>query len=390
VNGQASSHWRRLAVGGAASLFVGMGLGRFAYSPVIPALAEAGALDTAMAGYVGACNIAGFLFGALAEPWLRARWGERRVLVTCLVVSCLCLAASAAPLSQPWLFAWLAFWRGLVGITVGALMVRSLAVVTRAAPLDKLGQAAGIVFTGVGGGILLAGLVIPALLDYGLMAAWSGVALIGGLATAAGLWGWTAPFPAAGDGPAAPAGPAPPYDGRVIRLMAAQTLFTLGLIPHTIFWIDYIARGLGHGMAFGGFHWALFGLGALTGTYLWGRLADAVGFRAGLVAVFLSLALAAALPVPAPFLWALVFSSLVMGAQPGCSALLSGRTQQLFGARDMPLVWRRMTLAGGIGQGIGGYALVALFDFTGSYLAVFLFGAAAMAAGAAVAATLRD
>lgn len=380
--------WRRLAIGGGAALFIGMGLGRFSYAPMIPALIERGALSPADAGYVGAGNLAGYLFGVLFQPTLRARLGERGALRACLAAAFLCLAASALPLDAAWLFPWLAFWRGLAGIAVGVIMVQALAVAARAAPADKLGSATGIVFTGVGGGIFLSGVAIPALLDYGLTAAWTGVALLGAAAAAVGWWAYGAAIPEAAAAPSGVDAP-PPMRGAAARLAAAQCLFVIGLIPHTIFWVDYIVRGLDHPMTTGGMLWALFGLGALTGTALWGRLADRIGFRAGMVLVFASLAAGLIFPALHPAAAALIASSLVVGAQPGCSALLSGRTQQIFGDRGMPRVWRRMTLIGGIGQGAGGYLLVALFDATGSYAAIFLIGGAAMAAGAVISATIE-
>ena len=55
----------------------------------------------------------------------------------------------------------------------------------------------------------------------------------------------------------------------------------------------------------------------------------------------------------------------------------------------MPVVWRRMTLIGSIGQALGGYLLVGLFDLTGSYALVFLIGAAAMASGAIISAFIK-
>jgi hypothetical protein len=64
--------WLRLSIGGSACLFVGMGIGRFSYTPLIPALIEAADLTVAEAGYVGAFNLAGFLIGALGAPALRA------------------------------------------------------------------------------------------------------------------------------------------------------------------------------------------------------------------------------------------------------------------------------------------------------------------------------
>ena len=83
-------------------------------------------------------------------------------------------------------------------------------------------------------------------------------------------------------------------------------------------------------------------------------------------------------------MWALVISSLVVGAQPGFSAIISGRTHQIVGAEHMPQVWRWMALTSGVFQAIGGYAYVALFDAAGDYVPVFLLGAAAMALGAVI------
>ena len=383
---QSTYPWRRLAIGGAGVLLVGMGLGRFSYTPLIPAIVTDGALSAAEAGYVGAFNLAGFVFGALVEPKLRRRWGERRSLQIALIAALACLIASTAP----WGFTWLAFWRGLVGVCVGVMMIQALTVVTRATPPNHLGAATGMVFTGVGVGIVLSGILIPKLLAYGLFGAWVGIAGIGAVGVCIAFWGLAGNIPeitAASEDPAQSTSTIPPADAA--RLIASQGLFTVGLIAHTIYWIDYLVRGLGHDMAFGGAHWALFGLGALTGTYLWGRLADKIGFQAGLVLVFASLAASVALPVLNSSTWALIASSLIVGAQPGCSALLSGRAHQIVGGAEMPKLWRRMTLSSGICQAIGSYALVALFNWDGDYQPIFLVSAATMALGALATAGLR-
>jgi predicted MFS family arabinose efflux permease len=171
----------------------------------------------------------------------------------------------------------------------------------------------------------------------------------------------------------------------VIGLIGARTLFTIGLIPHTIYWVDYLVRGLGHGLAFGGTHWALFGLGAIGGTYLWGRLADRVGFRAGLALAFAALAVGTVLPVLVTAGWALVTSSLVVGAQPGLTAILSGRVHQLTGAAAMAGVWRMSALISTVFQAAAGFGYVALFALTNSYTPIFLVGGCAMAMGAVIA-----
>lgn len=371
--------WVRISVGGSATLFIGMGLGRFSYTPLIPALIEGGSLSAAEAGYVSAFNLLGYLIGALAALRILTSRGEIPALKSCLFISLACLAASIFDFG----FLWLAFWRFLVGVTVAVIMIGSLTIVTRNAPPKLLGRATGICFTGVGIAILLSGTLIPTLLEFGIGVAWAGIAAIGAIGVAVGYWGLSA-APDAKSNPTPTPADRPPLTPAVLCLIGGQTMFSLGLVPHTIYWVDYLVRGLGHDIGFGGLHWVLFGLGAVSGTYLWGRLADRFGFRVGLVLVFSALALGVALPVLQPAAWALVFSSLVVGAQPGFSAIISGRTHQIVGAAQMTRVWRWMALTSGIFQAVGGYAYVALFDATGDYTVVFLCGGGAMALGALI------
>ncbi len=377
--------WVRLSIGGAATLLVGMGIGRFSYTPMIPALIEGGGLSAAEAGSVQAFNMAGFLIGALAAPWLRRRMGEAPLLRACLWVTLACLVASIAPAGAVWLI----FWRGLAGVTMGVMMVYALAVVTRQAPANRLGAATGIVFTGVGIAILASGLLVPLLVQQSLAMAWSGLALFGAVGVAVALWGWRAATPT-GAAPNRYSGSRVRLNSAALRLIAAQSMFSIGLVPHSIYWVDYLVRGLGESMAVGGFHWVLFGLGAMTGTFLWGRLADRFGHRLGLVLVMASLAAGVALPVLLPLTWVLVFSSLVVGAQPGFSAIISGRVHQIVGPDEMPPLWRAMALVSGIAQVVAGYLLVALFEMTGSYVPIFLIGGAAMAVGAAAVVNLKS
>lgn len=374
--------WLRLAIGGSATLLVGMGIGRFSYTPLIPAIILDGSLSEAEAGYVGAFNLGGYLLGALAVPFLRRHYRTLPVLKAALLISLVCLVASILPFG----FLWLVWWRGLVGITVAVLMIYSLALVTTSVPGDRLGKATGVVFTGVGTGILMSGTLVPWLLEYGLAAAWSGLAAVGAVGVVIGWWG----LAAAREAPEPESHGSPPWDGPSTRLVAAQGLFAIGLVPHSIYWVDYVARGLDLGMVEGGVQWVLVGIGAAGGTYLCGWLADRIGFAAALVLVFAVLAAGIAVPVLTPTALALIASSLIFGAQPGLSAVISGRARQVVGAQAMPQVWRRMVLSVGLSQTVGGYLLVALFNATGSYTAVFLTGATAMAGGAVLSLPLWD
>src|SRR5688500_8418006 len=62
--GPAAARWRP-ALAGLCATLVGIGLARFAYTPLIPALIAAGWFTPAQAAYLGAANLAGYLAGAL-------------------------------------------------------------------------------------------------------------------------------------------------------------------------------------------------------------------------------------------------------------------------------------------------------------------------------------
>lgn len=382
-----SSVWLRLSIAGGATLLIGMGLGRFSYSPLIPALIEAGHLSAWQAGAIGASNFTGYLAGALVAPAMRMRWGEATTMRLSLITGLVALFACVLP----WGFEWLMFWRALLGAVVGVMMIYCLAIATRAAPPGKLGAATGIVYTGVGIGILLSGSLVPWLLQYGIAAAWTGIGLVGVVAFVVALWGWRS-LDASNRGNTAANSPHPKirWNLTMTGLIATRVLFSIGLIPHTIYWVDYLVRGLGRDIEFGGMHWVLFGLGAIGGTYLWGRLADRIGFRSGLALAFAAVASGIALPFMNSAGWALVMSSLVVGAQPGLTAIMSGRFHQLMGPDGMAPVWRMSALISTILQAVAAYGYVTAFDLTGSYTPIFLAGSVSMALGTIIALALRS
>jgi predicted MFS family arabinose efflux permease len=165
-------------------------------------------------------------------------------------------------------------------------------------------------------------------------------------------------------------------------------LFSLGLVPHSIYWVDYLVVERQWSLASAGQQWSLFGLGAIIGTALWGLLADRLGFGRALVLVFTSLAIGITAPLLTSTPVITIISVLVVGAQPGFSAIVAGRARLAVGPAAMLVLWRWMVIAVGAAQIIGGAGLVYLFDLTANYTVIFAIGAAAMAAGAITVAGL--
>src|SRR5947208_15182940 len=83
---------------------VGIGLARFGYTPLIPALIAAGWFAPSAAVYLGAANLAGYLAGALAARPIGMRLGTAATLRTAMLLTAGSLFACAFPLGFWWFF----------------------------------------------------------------------------------------------------------------------------------------------------------------------------------------------------------------------------------------------------------------------------------------------
>src|SRR5690348_289578 len=89
-----------LALAGALSLAAAMGIGRFAFTPVLPLMLGEGLMNVAQGGWVASANYAGYLAGALTAARLPLRAGALAVLA--LLATAALTAAMAWPLPALW------------------------------------------------------------------------------------------------------------------------------------------------------------------------------------------------------------------------------------------------------------------------------------------------
>src|SRR3954453_1268685 len=101
-----SQQTRRYAVAGLSASLVGLGLARFSYTPLIPALIEARWFSASDVVYLGAANLAGYLAGGLAAPPAGPRLAPPWILRGAMLTATLACFACTVPLSLPWFFAW--------------------------------------------------------------------------------------------------------------------------------------------------------------------------------------------------------------------------------------------------------------------------------------------
>jgi MFS family permease len=149
---QARSNRRGIAAGFSASL-VGIGLARFAYTPLLPAIIDAGWFDASNATYLGAANLAGYLIGALSAGWIVKKSSTAWALRAMMLLASVAFFACAFPVSYGWFF----IWRLFSGIAGGTLMVLAAPAVLADVPASRRGMAGGIIFMGVGVGVAASG-----------------------------------------------------------------------------------------------------------------------------------------------------------------------------------------------------------------------------------------
>jgi len=359
--------WRN-SLAGLCALLIGIGIARFGYTPLIPVLIQHHWLDAGDAAYLGATNLAGYVGGSLLAAWLARLIPAAPLTRLAMLLTVVSLAACMLP----WGFLWFAPWRFLTGFTGGLLMVAAVPQMLSRAPVALRARSNGIVFTGVGLGVIASGTLVPALAGEGPAAIWGGMAAVALLLTIL-TWRQWAPQP--GDAAALPDLAARPFTRPVALLLIAYMLDSAAFVPHTVFWADFIARGLHRGIEAGGFFWIFFGVGAMFGPVLAGLVAERLGFYRSLTGGIAVKATFVALPIFSQHPLALAASAMVVGAlTPGISALASGRIAELVGFAAHRQVWGWLTGGFAIASAGAGYLMSFLFARYGSYYLLFAIG----------------
>lgn len=355
---------------------IGIGLARFAYTPLLPAIVDAGWFEPSAAAYIAAANLAGYLVGALLGRAAAARLTTVIVLRGMMVLATASFFACSYPLG----FTWYSGWRFAAGAAGGALMVLSAPAVLPHIAASRRGLVGGVIFMGIGAGVVISGTLVPLLLQQGLPEAWNGLGLLSLALTACAWWGW----PCGSEQVSPQARDAKlPNLRRLRALNASYALNAAGWVPHMVFLVDYVARGQGQGIAAGSQYWVLFGVGATLGPVLVGLFADRFGFATALRLAFVLEGVAIAIPgLGLGGLW-LMTSSVVVGAfVTGTVPLVLGRISELLPHHpaQQHAAWRNATAAFALFQAAAAYALSLVFALTaGSYQTLFLIGSGAMA-----------
>jgi predicted MFS family arabinose efflux permease len=358
---------------------VGLGIGRFAYSLVLPDMRDALGWSYSAAGFMNTINAAGYLVGALLASRIARRFGlsaaARWGTLACVLSLALCaLSGNFVVLSLARLLAGLGAAAGFVA--GGALAAR----IAQSQPM-RANFLLSLFYAGPGLGILASGLIAPFMLQaFGPGSWWIVWWAMTLLSIAMTIPLLLAPIDAAaGIADAAPAN----FEIRPILIyLAGYFLFGAGYIAYMTFMIAYV-RDAGGGAAAQSAFWCLIGASAFVTPWVWRRV---LALHSGGVSTAIILgvnALGAALPLFGHSPVLLAISALVFGV---AFFAVVASTTAFVRLNYPPSAWPKgiaaMTVAFGIGQTLGPTAVGAVTDAFGSLSYALNVSAAMLAVGA--------
>lgn len=366
-----------VALAGLAGLAMAIGIGRFSYTAILPMMQADQGLSLADGSWLALVNLMGYLIGGLTA----ARFRHQPVFCVRLAMGLIVVSMALMAVTD-YLWVW-TILRVITGAASAWVMV--MIAILCLPQLTTRPALAGWVFSGVGSGIALGGVVCLVLVATNLSSdmAWVTLAL---LCAALGCVVWHR-FPNLASGAnfsiAKPANAKPthheanPSDDsavdqrRLWRLVICYGLYGFGyILPAT--YLPAQARVLLQESWVYSLAWPVFGVAAAVSTLAAAAVAHRFGRLPTWVGAHLLMAIGVVLPVFLPNLVAIVLAAMAVGGTFVVITLLAMQEAQRRGGSQAPMWIARLTTAFATGQLFGPLFVMAL----GERLALSLFLAA--------------
>jgi MFS family permease len=395
--------WVVLAVG-TLVVFGSLGLARFGYTMVLPAMQAGLALDNTQTGGLATANLVGYLALAVIGGAAAARYGPRSVIAAGLAVA----GASMLLTGLANGFAAAAAWRALTGIGSGASNVPVMALLASWFATRRRGLASGVAVAGSSLALIFVGSLVPHILgvydESGWRVCWF---IFGGVTLLLAVVGFfllrnrpsemgLRPVSAGADDPVPGHQTGTLQWGRVYRSTAVWHLglvyvaFGFSYIIYVTFFTKHLIAEGGYTQEAAGTLFMTMGWVSLLCGLIWGTVSDIIGRRRALIIVYLIHAVAFSLfalwPAPAGFTLSAILFGLSAWSIPAIMAAACG---DVLGPRLAPAALGLITLLFGIGQAVAPSVAGAMADATGSFFWAFLLAAGVALLGAFGAFLLR-
>jgi len=385
-------------------VFGALGLARFGYSIVLPAMMDGLDMDNTQAGELATANLIGYLALALIGGALASRFGPRVVIAGGLALA----GASMVFTGMVGGVLDAALWRAVTGVGSGASNVPVMGLLAAWFAVRRRGLATGVAVAGSSVALIVLGPTVPRVLaalgDEGWRACWFGfgaltlllavmaLALLRNHPSEVGL----RPVGEAPDGAAPAARGGPLRWGAVYRRPAVWHLglvyvaFGFSYIIYMTFFVKALSAEGDLTQQAAGNLFMMMGWFSLVCGLIWGHVSDVIGRKGALVIVYLLQAAAFGLFGLWPALPGFTISAILFGLTAwSIPAIMAAACGDMLGSRMAPAALGFITLFFGVGQALGPTVAGQIADASGSLLPAMLLAAGVALLGALGAALLR-
>ncbi len=364
----------RIALAGLAALAVAMGIGRFAFTPLLPMMQQDAGLSVVQGGWLASANYLGYLAGALWAGAMRARAATAiRAGLAVIGLATLGMALDAGML------AWAAL-RAAAGVASAWVLIHTSAwAFERMAGRPIL---AGVLFAGVGAGIIFAGMLCVLLMAKQATSSTAWLVL-GAASLAVAVVVWPA-FHDSGE-KSKTLQESNPWTWEQARLVLAYGAYGLGyIIPATF--LPVMAREAVNDPAVFGWAWPVFGaaaaLSTLAVTLFSGSKGKPGGNRVTWIGSHLVMALGVAAPVFWPGIGGIVLAALCVGGTFVVITMVGLQEARTVAGAQAPRLMAAMTAAFAAGQIAGPLAVSGMAGAGGGFSFALLAASGVLVAGA--------
>lgn len=358
---------------------VALGVGRFAFTPLLPLMLKSGALDIRLGGWLASANYAGYLVGALSCAAIRV---DHARMVRFGLVSTIVLTLAMGLVHTFWLWAAIRFAAGVV--SAWAFVFASQWGLRRLMELGAHGLS-GMIYAGPGVGIVATGLLGAAAATHDVPASWVWI----GFAAASGVAGAVA-WKTFSQETSTTRGRACIPDGAATTSTRADSIWLVGLYGLAGFgyiitatFLPVIARQALPGSPWPDLFWPAFGLALIVGALAAARLPITWDNRLLLAAAYLVQALGILLGIVFPTALGLGLGSLLLGLPFTAITLFAMREARRLRGEAAAGLMGYATGAYGLGQIVGPLVAAPIAAHTGSFSLALWIAVAALGVGAA-------
>lgn len=382
-----------------------LGLGRFGYTVILPAMKEGLGLSYGQLGLLGTGNLIGYLCFSLLGGFLASRYGTK--IVTVLSLTLMTAALTLTGLAGG--FYGILAARVFTGVGSAGANVPIMGLASAWFSTRRRGLAAGIMVSGSGLGVLVTGIFLPGVIEsYGTEGwrwAWYHLAALSLAITLICLLllkdrpADLNLLPCGNESQASQAPPVKEQGGRAAaapldwgKVYKNPALWQLGLvyfafgfsyITYTTFFTAHAIKAGGLTQIEAGKIWSLVGFVSLASGLIWGGISDWIGRRAALGIVFClhtcSFGIFAFSSTAVGFYMSALAFGISAWSIPSIVAAFSG---DIVGVRLAPAALGMVTVVFGCGQALAPYVAGKLADLAGTFSYSFLLAAFVALAGA--------